>query len=153
MFIKIKIQNEDFCIAKQQNILLENTKNCGAVSSFVGIVRQKDKLDKNLESLFIEHYPGMTENSIKETISNAKKKFDIQGVVVIHRVGLIKANEQIVMVLTSSQHRKDAFMATQYIMDFLKTQAPLWKKENYADSSNWVEAKTSDKNIADSWEK
>lgn len=132
--------------------LLENSRNIGASSSFVGYVRGHDHT-KKLKSLFLEHYAGLTEREIMRIVTIAKERWGILGCRVVHRVGEIPVGEPIVLVATISEHRESAFHATEFIMDYLKADAPFWKKEIFVDDSNhWVEAKQSDQNRKCRWD-
>jgi len=115
----------------------------GAVASFVGLVRDV--------AMTLEHYPGMTENAIAKIVEAARSQWQIMDCTVIHRYGDLQPNDQIVLVAVASSHRADAFAACQFIMDYLKTQAPFWKKEHHADGARWVEARESDDQAAERW--
>ena len=135
--IKVKIQKEKF---NPQNILIdvEKEKKYGALVSFIGSVRQETNNGK-VKKLFIEHYKNMAEKIIYKTALNAEKKWNLDYCYVIHRYGTLKAGESIVMVITASKHRKEAYAANQYIIDWLKINAPFWKKEIFENKSKWVE--------------
>ena len=149
--IKINIQNEDFDISEETKILQEN--NTGAIVSFVGIVRGYDeKKDQIINSMTLEHYPGMTESEIKKIIFDSLKKWEITGVTVIHRVGNLKPSDQIVFVGVSSKHRQNAFDGCNFIMDWLKTKAPFWKIEENNSEKNWVSFNDSDNEALKKWE-
>ncbi|MCF7521292.1 molybdenum cofactor biosynthesis protein MoaE [Neisseria sp. ZJ106] len=151
MHTEIRIQHEDFDMAQEYRRLLAHTENTGAVVSFCGLVRDRDS-DVRLESLFLEHYPEVTENEIARIVSQAAERWPISACTVIHRVGTLSADEQIVLVLAASAHRKAAFAAAEYIMDYLKTEAPFWKKERFSDGlERWVEAKAADQTAAEQW--
>ena len=135
--IKVKIQKEKF---NPQNILIdaEKEKKYGALVSFIGSVREEANNGK-VKKLFIEHYKNMAEKIIYKTALNAKKKWNLDYCYIIHRYGTLKAGESIVMVITASKHRKEAYTANQYIIDWLKINAPFWKKEIFENESKWVE--------------
>ena len=135
--IKVKIQKEKF---NPQNILIdaEKEKKYGALVSFIGSVRQETNNGK-VKKLFIEHYKNMAEKIIYKTALNAEKKWNLDYCYIIHRHGTLKAGESIVMVITCSKHRKEAYAANQYIIDWLKINAPFWKKEIFENESKWVE--------------
>ena len=135
--IKVKIQKEKF---NPQNILRDakKEKKYGALVSFIGSVRQETNNGK-VKKLFIEHYKNMAEKIIYKTALNAEKKWNLDYCYVIHRYGTLKAGESIVMVITASKHRKEAYAANQYIIDWLKINAPFWKKEIFENKSKWVE--------------
>ena len=149
--IKIRIQNEDFDVSEETKILQQN--NTGAIVSFVGIVRgYDDKKDQIINSMTLEHYPGMTEAEIEKIIFNCFKKWEITGVTVIHRVGNLRPSDQIVFVGVSSKHRQNAFDGCNFIMDWLKTKAPFWKVEEYDNKKNWVSFNDSDNEALKKWE-
>ena len=141
----IRVQAEDFDVGVEYKRLRD--RNCGAVVTFSGSVRAED----NIDALYLEHYPGMTENALQSIVDEAKQRWPLGAVTVIHRIGKIPAGEQIVFVGVASGHRSEAFVAGEFIMDFLKTRAPFWKKECRADSERWVEAKQSDTAKAGRW--
>ena len=150
--IKINIQNEDFDISEETKILQEN--NTGAIVSFVGIVRGYDeKKDQIINSMTLEHYPGMTESEIKKIIFDSLKKWEITGVTVIHRVGKLRPPDQIVFVGVSSKHRQNAFDGCNFIMDWLKTKAPFWKVEENNNKKNWVSFNETDNQALKKWRK
>ncbi len=128
MYLKVAIQTQDFDLSEEvENLRMGNSK-IGAICSFIGTVRDRNEGDQ-VATLELEHYPGMTEASINKMISEAHSRFDIFGAVVIHRVGLLMPLDQIVLVAVSSAHRGESFQACEFLMDYLKTQAPFWKKE------------------------
>ena len=135
--IKVKIQKEKF---NPQNILIdaEKEKKYGALVSFIGSVREEANNGK-VKKLFIEHYKNMAEKIIYKTALNAEKKWNLDYCYIIHRYGTLNAGESIVMVITCSKHRKEAYAANQYIIDWLKINAPFWKKEIFKNESKWVE--------------
>jgi len=146
----VKVQTEDFEVSQALSLLRQNA-GVGAIVSFVGYVRDLND-GSNVAELMLEHYPGMTEKSLATIEADAKTRWDIVDVVMIHRIGRLKPQDQIVMVAVSSAHRRDAFLACEFIMDYLKTQAPFWKKELTHDGERWVEAKTSDDAAKARWE-
>ena len=135
--ITVKIQKEEF---NPQNILInaEKEKKYGALVSFIGSVREEANNGK-VKKLFIEHYKNMAEKIIYKTALNAERKWNLDYCYIIHRYGTLKAGESIVMVITCSKHRKEAYAANQYIIDWLKINAPFWKKEIFENKSKWVE--------------
>ena len=150
MYLKIAIQTQDFDLSEEiENLRIENSK-IGAICSFVGTVRDRNEGDQ-VATLELEHYPGMTESSIKKMISEAQSRFDILGAVVIHRVGLLMPLDQIVLVAVSSAHRGESFQACEFLMDYLKTQAPFWKKELTPQGHRWVDARVSDDQALKRW--
>ena len=151
-FIKIKIQNEDFDISEETKILHQN--NTGAIVNFVGIVRGYDeKNNQIINSMILEHYPGMTESEIEKIIVDSYKRWELTGVTVIHRVGNLKPSDQIVFVGVSSKHRQNAFDGCNFIMDWLKTKAPFWKVEENNNERNWVSFNASDNQALKKWKK
>jgi len=141
--MRISVQEEDFDLGAEVKKISGNPR-IGAVASFVGLVRDVE--------MTLEHYPGMTERAITKIVEEAKARWQVMDCTVIHRFGALKPNDQIVLVAVASSHRGDAFAACEFIMDYLKTQAPFWKKEQTAEGTRWVEAKTSDDKAADRWE-
>ena len=142
--MKVSIQQQDFDLGAETRAISKNPK-IGAVASFVGLVRDV--------RMSLEHYPGMTENAIRKIIDQAASRWQVMDCTVIHRYGELEPNDQIVMVAVASAHRGDAFQACEFIMDYLKTQAPFWKKEHRAGGATWVEARASDDEAADRWKK
>ncbi|WP_024792154.1 molybdenum cofactor biosynthesis protein MoaE [Candidatus Ruthturnera calyptogenae] len=147
---KIIIQQQDFDLSTEIVLIKNNHSDIGAVVSFVGFVRDLD--DSQIQKMTLEHYPEMTEKALKSIIDEAKKRWSIGNITLIHRVGDLNINDQIVLVITSSKHRQSAFASCEFIMDYLKTQAPFWKKEYAQNKSKWVKAKSSDKNQKNRWE-
>jgi molybdopterin synthase catalytic subunit len=143
----VSIQHEDFDLAKECARLREGDMRVGAVCSFVGTVRGSG----DVNAMELEHYPGMTESSIESMIDEAHRRFDIFGVRVIHRVGELKPGDQIVMVAVTSAHRHESFQACEFLMDYLKTQAPFWKKEHTPQGAQWVDARSSDDEALRRW--
>lgn len=143
MGARVSIQTEDFDLSTEVAQLRATNKGVGAVCSFIGTVR--DRNDGQLVStLELEHYPGMTEKAIEAMIDEAHLRFDILGARVVHRVGLLQPLDQIVLVAVSSAHRGQSFQACEFLMDYLKTQAPFWKKEQTPEGARWVDARVSD---------
>ena len=150
MAARVSIQTEDFNLSDEIAALRLRDKRVGAVCSFVGTVRDRND-GSTIASMELEHYPGMTEKAIEAMIDEAHKRFDILGARVIHRVGLLQPLDQIVLVAVSSAHRGESFQACEFLMDYLKTQAPFWKKEQTPDGARWVEAKAADDKAAERW--
>lgn len=147
----ISIQSTDFNLETEEQLAEQSSSNCGALVSFVGKVRGKDH-EQLLSHLYLEHFPGVTEQEIEKIILTAQQKWPLQYVKVIHRIGEIKTGEKIVLVLTASEHRKDAYQANEFIMDYLKTEAPFWKKECFANGdAHWVDMKKSDLDHTQRW--
>ena len=147
---EISIQAEDFSLNDEVNDLEKYNVVDGAVVTFTGRVRNKNE-GLNVTSLTLEHYPGMTEKSLAKIIAQAKQRWEIGRVKVIHRIGTLTIGEQIVFVGVTSKHRKDAYAANEFIMDYLKVDAPFWKKENTEVGEKWLDAKSSDSNKAQNW--
>ena len=145
----ILVQEEDFDISDINRQLLADRTDVGAITSFIGLVR--DLPNSQLQKMTLEHYPGMTEKSLQTIVEQASKRWEIQNCAIIHRVGSLKPADQIVFVSVLSAHRKDAFSACEFIMDYLKTDAPFWKKETDEHGENWVEAKDSDADARGQW--
>ena len=140
---RVSIQTQDFDVSAELAALRAGQKGVGAVCCFVGTVRDRNEGDQ-VSSMELEHYPGMTEKSIEAMIDAAHQRFDIFGARVIHRVGLLAPLDQIVLVAVTSAHRGQSFQACEFLMDYLKTQAPFWKKEETAQGARWVDARVSD---------
>lgn len=122
----------------------------GAIASFVGVVRDVNEGD-TVSDMTLEHYPGMTEKAIEDIIAQARGRWNVIDALVVHRVGRLMPTDQIVLVIIASSHRGDAFAACEFIMDYLKTRAPFWKKESTAEGGRWVDARTSDDVAAERW--
>lgn len=146
--ITIRIQQDDFDIAGESARLTQGRTDIGAVVSFCGICRGGDD---GVAALTLEHYPGMAEEEIGRHVSEAAARWPLIGVSVIHRVGRITPGQNIVLVLTASQHRAAAFMAAEFLMDYLKTSAPFWKREENSAGTSWVEAQADDDAAAARW--
>jgi len=140
--MRISVQTEDFDLGAEVRAISGNPK-IGAVASFIGLVRDV--------AMTLEHYPGMTERAIAKIVDEAKARWQVIDCAVIHRYGALLPNDQIVLVAVASGHRGDAFAACEFIMDYLKTRAPFWKKEQTEDGTRWVEAKDSDDEAAGRW--
>lgn len=146
----VRIQTADFDVSAEIEKLRRDNRKIGAVASFVGVVRDVNDGDAIAE-MTLEHYPGMTEHSIEEIITQARERWQITDALVVHRVGTLRPTDQIVLVVVTSGHRGDAFAACEFIMDYLKTRAPFWKKEATAKGERWVEARASDDVAAERW--
>jgi len=148
--MSVRVQAEDFDVSREIARLREGNGKVGAVAAFVGIVRDlNDATD--VRTLTLEHYPGMTEKALAAIVAEASGRWQILDAVVVHRVGRLAPTDQIVLVAVSSAHRGDAFAACEFIMDYLKTEAPFWKKEVTPTGERWVEARTSDDDAAARW--
>ena len=148
--VTIRIQEADFDTAREIASLTHGRTDVGAVVSFSGICRGSER-DEAIAALTLEHYPGMAEAEIMRHAEQAMSRWPLQGLTVIHRLGRIKPGENIVLVVTASQHRQAAFEAAEFLMDYLKTSAPFWKREERADGSSWVEARAHDDASAARW--
>ena len=147
----IRVQQEDFDAGSLLAELRAGRSDIGASVMFIGYVRDLN-LDDHIQALRLEHYPGMTEKALEEIVNEAISRWDLTDVAVIHRVGELRPSDQIVLVAVTSAHRGDAFAACEFIMDYLKTRAPFWKKELLRNgSSRWVEARPSDDEAAERW--
>jgi molybdopterin synthase catalytic subunit len=150
----VRVQHEDFNLDAELKSLREGNPNIGAIVSFIGLVRDLNEGDR-VSTLTLEHYPGMTEKALNKIVSDAKSRWDVIEALVIHRVGTLQPTDQIVLVAVASGHRGEAFKACEFIMDYLKTQAPFWKKETILQNgqveARWVEAKASDDISRDRW--
>jgi len=140
---RVLVQTADFDLGTEVAALRAGDAGVGAVAAFVGTVRDRND-GQGVNSMELEHYPGMTERAIEAMIDEAVKRFDIRGARVIHRVGLLQPQDQIMMVAVTSAHRGQAFQACEFLMDYLKTQAPFWKKEQTPEGARWVDARSSD---------
>jgi molybdopterin synthase catalytic subunit len=147
---RVCIQTQDFDLSKEIEALRANDKRVGAVCSFVGTVRDRND-GLSVSSMELEHYPGMTEKAIEAMIDEAMGRFDILGTRVVHRVGLLQPLDQVVMVAVISAHRGESFRACEFLMDYLKTQAPFWKKEETPQGARWVDARVSDDAALAKW--
>lgn len=145
----IRIQTADFDAGVEYQSLRRDA-GTGAIATFTGLVRDYGD-HTGVQGLFLEHFPGMTENVIGELVADARQRWQVGGVRVIHRVGALSLGEQIVFVGVASSHRSDAFAACQFLMDALKTSAPFWKKEVTEDGEHWVEQKASDRDRSERW--
>ena len=146
----IAIQTADFDVSEELRLLRAEDARIGAVCSFVGTVRDRND-GSSVASMELEHYPGMTEKAIEQMIDEAHRRFDIFGARVIHRVGLLQPLDQIVLVAVTSAHRGESFQACEFLMDYLKTQAPFWKKEQTPEGARWVDARVSDDAALAKW--
>ena len=148
----IRIQEKDFDISAEIAALRKGDARVGAVASFLGTVRDMND-GSQVKEMALEHYPGMTEKALEEIASQAKARWDIYDTLVIHRIGPLLPEDQIVLVVVTSAHRGEAFAACEFIMDYLKTAAPFWKKENTPEGARWVDARISDDIALERWKK
>jgi molybdopterin synthase catalytic subunit len=146
----VRVQLDDFDASREIAALRADDPRVGAVACFIGTVRDVND-DADVRSLTLEHYPGMTEAALQSIADEARARFDIYDVLVIHRVGELRPTDQIVLVAVTSAHRGDAFDGCRFVMDYLKTRAPFWKKERTPSGERWVEARASDDDAAARW--
>ena len=150
MSFTVSIQTQDFDVSQELTALRAGDARVGAVCAFLGTVRERND-GSAVASMELEHYPGMTEKSISAMMDEAQKRFDIYAARVIHRVGLLHPEDQIVWVAVTSAHRGESFKACEFLMDYLKTQAPFWKKEVTPEGARWVDARVSDDQALARW--
>ena len=146
----VRVQTEDFDAGLEMARLRAADPRVGAVAAFVGTVRDVNDAAR-VSTLTLEHYPGMTEKALEAIVAEARQRFDIYDALVVHRVGALQPTDQIVLVVVTSAHRGDAFDACRFLMDYLKTRAPFWKKEQTPDGPRWVETRASDEEAAARW--
>ncbi len=146
----VRVQEHDFDLTTEVTDLRREDTGVGAVCVFVGTVRDRND-GSDVARLELEHYPGMTEKSIESMMAQARERFDIRAARVIHRVGLLQPQDQIVLVAVTSAHRGESFQACEFLMDYLKTQAPFWKKEVTPEGARWVDARVSDDQALARW--
>ena len=146
-----RVQIEDFDVARELAALRAGDRAVGAVAAFIGTVRDVNE-SAQVATMTLEHYPGMTEKALTAIVASAKSRWDIADALVIHRVGALKPADQIVLVGVTSAHRSEAFAACEFIVDYLKTRAPLWKKEETSLGTRWVEARATDDDAAARWQ-
>ena len=148
--MSVRVHEQDFDVSAELAAMRLGNPKIGAIASFVGVVRDINEGD-SVATMTLEHYPGMTEKAITEIIDQARGRWEVLDVLVIHRVGTLKPTDQIVLVIVASTHRGDAFAACEFIMDYLKTQAPFWKKEITPKGARWVDARVTDDKAAERW--
>ena len=141
---RVSIQTQDFDLTAEVSALRAGDGGVGAVATFTGTVRDRTGAAPPINAMELEHYPGMTERAIEAMIDQAHSRFDIRGARVVHRVGVLQPLDQVVLVAVTSAHRGQAFQACEFLMDYLKTQAPFWKKETTAAGAHWVDARVAD---------
>ncbi len=146
----VRVQTEDFDIGRELEALTDRRRDAGALASFTGLVREANE-GSPITGMTLEHYPGMTERALEDICREAHTRWDLIDTLVIHRVGALKPGDRIVLVGVTSAHRGDAFAACEFIMDYLKTRAPFWKKESTPRGERWVEARNSDEAAAQRW--
>jgi len=146
----VRVQQEDFDVAAEIAQMRSGSTRIGAIAAFIGIVRDLNDGDE-VRTLTLEHYPGMTEKALEQIVADARQRWEISDVRVVHRVGTLAPSDAIVLVLVAGAHRGEAFAACEFVMDYLKTRAPFWKKETTPGGERWVEARESDDKSAARW--
>lgn len=149
---RVRVQEGDFDVGRELDALTNGRRDVGGLASFVGLVRDAND-GHAIHGMTLEHYPGMTEKALEDICAQASGRWKVLDVVVIHRVGSLKPGDRIVFVGVASAHRGDAFAACEFIMDYLKTRAPFWKREDTPQGAKWVEARASDDSAAQRWAK
>lgn len=149
--MSVRVQEQDFDVSAELALMRKDNPKIGAIASFVGVVRDINEGD-SVATMTLEHYPGMTEKAITGIIDQARGRWEVLDALVIHRVGTLSPTDQIVLVIVASTHRGDAFAACEFIMDYLKTQAPFWKKEITPKGARWVDARVVDDKAAERWQ-
>jgi molybdopterin synthase catalytic subunit len=147
---RVRVQAEDFDVGRELDALTKGRSDVGGLASFVGLVRDAND-GHSIGGMTLEHYPGMTEKALEDICAQAQGRWDLVDVVVIHRVGSLVPGDRIVLVGVASAHRGEAFAACEFIMDYLKTRAPFWKREDTPAGPKWVEARASDDSAAERW--
>ena len=147
--IHVRVGPEDFDMAQEYLALQQRAGDSGAIASFVGLMRADD----GVAAMYLEHYPAMTEKMLENIAKEAASRWPLSGITLVHRVGHLQPRDQIVLVLTAARHRSDALEACHFLIDWLKTRAPFWKREERGANSIWVEARTADDDAAARWEK
>jgi molybdopterin synthase catalytic subunit len=146
----VRVQTGDFDAGAEMAAMRRGNPKIGAVASFIGVVRDLNE-GGDVAEMTLEHYPGMTEKALEKIVAEAKSRWDIYDALVVHRVGTLKPTDQIVLVVVASGHRGEAFQACEFLMDYLKTRAPFWKKEKTPEGGRWVDARKADDAAADRW--
>jgi molybdopterin synthase catalytic subunit len=149
--MSVRVQTQDFDPGAEIAALRRSNPRIGAIASFIGVVRDVNDGD-SVREMTLEHYPGMTERALEQIVAEAKSRWDIIDVLVVHRVGRLAPADQIVLVVVTGAHRGEAFAACEFVMDYLKTRAPFWKKEATTEGARWVEARAADDQAAERWE-
>lgn len=147
----VRVQTEDFDVGMELAALRRDNPKIGALACFIGLVRDLNE-GSEVSAMTLEHYPGMTEKTLEEIIAQARQRWPISDALIIHRVGPLSPTDQIVMVAVSGAHRGETFSSCEFIMDFLKTQAPFWKKEQTEQGAHWVDARESDTDAMKRWD-
>lgn len=147
----VSVQTEDFDIGRILADLTAGRSDIGALVTFTGLVR--DMPGGGLQAMELEHYPAMTEKALREIEAEARERWNLSASLIIHRIGRLQPGEQIMMVATGSAHRQDAFEAAEFLMDYLKSRAPFWKKEHTAEGADWVDARETDEDALNRWQR
>ena len=147
---EVRVERDDFDAGREIARLRAGNPRIGAIASFIGVVRDSNEGDAVAE-LTLEHYPGMTEKALAKIVAEARDRWDVMDTLVIHRIGAMKPTDQIVLVVVTGAHRGEAFAACEFLIDYLKTRAPFWKKERTPEGERWVEARASDDVAAARW--
>jgi molybdopterin synthase catalytic subunit len=148
----VRVQREAFDAGAEIEQLRTADPRIGAIACFIGVVRDLSE-GRAVSAMTLEHYPGMTEKALAEIVAQARTRWDLYDVLVVHRIGELRPTDPIVMVLVTSAHRGDAFAACEFVMDYLKTDAPFWKKESTPEGERWVDARSSDEAARERWSK
>jgi len=148
--VTVRVQIEDFDAGAEMAAMRRSNPKIGALASFVGVVRDMNE-GADVAQMTLEHYPGMTEKALDQIVAQASTRWDIYDVLIVHRVGTLRPTDQIVLVVVASAHRGEAFQACEFLMDYLKTRAPFWKKESTPEGGRWVEARLADDAAAERW--
>jgi molybdopterin synthase catalytic subunit len=148
--VTVRVQTEDFDAGAEIAAMRRRNPRIGAIATFVGVVRDMNE-GAHVAQMTLEHYPGMTEKALDQIVAQASTRWDIYDVLIVHRVGTLRPTDQIVLVIVASAHRDEAFQACEFLMDYLKTRAPFWKKESTPEGSRWVEARKADDAAAERW--
>ena len=146
----VRVQTDDFDAGREMAALRAGNTRIGAIASFIGVVRDVNDGD-SVSSMFLEHYPGLTERALEKICAEAASRWKIDDTLIVHRVGELRPTDQIVLVVVTSGHRGEAFAACEFIMDYLKTRAPFWKREQTGSGARWVDARSSDDDAAARW--
>ena len=147
---RVRVQTEDFDLAAEMARMRAGSPGIGAIAAFVGVVRDLND-GSAVSGMHLEHYPGMTERSLEKIVAEASQRWAVVDILVVHRVGDLSPSDQIVLVLVASAHRGEAFAACEFVMDYLKTRAPFWKREQTPEGARWVDARDSDDTAAARW--
>ncbi len=150
--IKIRVDEAGFDVGAETSAILQHSTGIGGLASFVGVMRDNNE-GRQVQGMLLEHYPAMTSKALRSIVDEAASRWPLEAVTLIHRVGKLKPGDQIVLVLSAAAHRGEAFSACEFIMDYLKTRAPFWKKELTDSGERWVEARCSDEQAAERWGK